>query len=89
MTPLEHFPLSRCAAGVPYAHAVYQYALNGGIITGHEQSLCDVIRSECSQELRSLLGLFSSSAVFTLQDRLFSNVDSQQAEVCHPLHTVP
>ena len=89
MTPLERFPLSRCAAGVPYAHAVCQYALSGGTIKGHKQSLRDVIRSECSQQLQALLGLFSSSAVFTLQHRISSNVDSQQEKVCHPLHTVP
>lgn len=66
---LKSFPLSHCAAGVPHRDAECWDALYRALIKGHQQSLNDVMSPEHSQEVRSLLGLFSSSHVFMLQLR--------------------
>ena len=85
--PLERFSLSRCAAGVPYAHAVCEDALYGGTVEGHQQTLSDVIPPEYSQKEQPLLGFFQQLRGAPGQAVFY--VDSKKAEVCYPLHTLP
>ncbi|MEQ2261634.1 hypothetical protein XENORESO_013098 [Xenotaenia resolanae] len=72
--PLERFPLNCCTPGVLHTE-------------GHQQFLCDVIHPQHPQKVQSLLGLQLRGVRASGQVPL--HMDSQKAEVSHPLHTVP
>ncbi|MEQ2157659.1 hypothetical protein GOODEAATRI_003897 [Goodea atripinnis] len=79
----EHFPLSHCTAGVPHTDEVGHYAINGALIKGHQQSLCDVILLKHPQEVQSLLGILQQLRGVSTPGQFLLDVDSQEAEVSH------
>ncbi len=86
--PLESLLFCSSAARISHTNAVCQNPLNRATVKGHQQVLCELVISEYSQKMQSLLCLFNDNSGVDTPGQIFLHVNAQKTDVRDPLHTV-